>query len=87
LSHSPELVALVQTAIGLPVVFMALPAGALADVLDVRLPLLAAQTWMLLVAAGLSVLTALDAVTPAVLLAFTFLLGFGNAANMPAWRA
>ena len=43
LSSSPVMVALVQTAASLPLVFLALPAGALADMVDRRKLLLAAH--------------------------------------------
>src|SRR5829696_1763831 len=80
-------VALVQTAVSLPVVLLALPAGAAADVFDRRRLLLATQTWMLASAAALCLATVLGLASPAVVLALTFLLGLGNAANAPAWQA
>ena len=43
-SGSPALVALVQTAVSLPIVLLALPAGAAADVVDRRRLLLATQS-------------------------------------------
>ena len=49
-------VALVQTAVSLPVVLLALPSGAAADVFDRRRLLLTTQTWMLLSAAALCLL-------------------------------
>src|SRR5262245_26447812 len=48
LTTSPMLVALVETAGSLPIVLLALPAGALADVVDRRRLLLVTQSWMLL---------------------------------------
>src|SRR5215510_3826848 len=57
LTKSPILVALVETAGSLPVVLLALPAGAFADLIDRRKLLLATQTWMLVVAALMGVLT------------------------------
>jgi MFS family permease len=86
-SGSATLVALVQTAVSLPIVLLALPAGAAADVVDRRRLLLATQTWMLLSAAALCAATLLGLASPAVVLALTFLLGLGNAANAPAWQA
>ena len=80
-------VALVQTAVSLPVVLLALPAGAAADVFDRRRLLLATQTWMLVSAAALCAATVLGLASPTVVLALTFLLGLGNAANAPAWQA
>src|SRR3954465_11655991 len=64
LSTSALMVALVQAATNLPMFVLALPAGALADILDRRRLLLAAQGWMLLVAAALAALTFAGSVTP-----------------------
>jgi MFS family permease len=86
-SGSPALVALVQTAISLPIVLLALPAGAAADVLDRRRLLLTTQSWMLVSAAALCLATVAGRGSPAVVLTLTFLLGLGNAANAPAWQA
>jgi MFS family permease len=49
--------------------------------------LLFSQTWMLLAAATLGVLTLTGAVTPRTLLAVTFAMGLGVALNGPAWQA
>jgi len=87
LAPSPLMVSLIQTAEALPVFLLALAAGALADVLDRRRLLIFSQSWMLGAAAGLGVLTLLHLTTPQLLLAFTFLLSFGNALNGPAWQA
>jgi MFS family permease len=87
LTLSPVMVALMQTATSLPIVLLALPAGALADMLDRRRMLLFAQGWMLASAAALSVLTVLGATTPWLLLILTFALGAGAAMNAPAWQA
>ena len=86
-SGSTALVALVQTATSLPIVLLALPAGAVADVVDRRRLLLATQSWMLVSAAALCAATLAGLASPAVVLALTFLLGLGNAANAPAWQA
>ena len=87
LTPSSVMVALVQTATSLPVFFLALPAGALADVLDRRRLLLVTQGWMLLTAMILGALTLLDLTTPWTLLWLTFSLGVGAAMNAPAWQA
>lgn len=57
LTPSPLLVALMQTAASLPIFFLGLPAGAVADVVDRRKLLLATEGWMLLVALVLGLLT------------------------------
>ncbi|MEW2288451.1 MFS transporter [Streptomyces sp. NPDC047841] len=85
--HGAALVTLVQTAAGLPVVLLALPAGVVADRFDRRSVLLAAQFAMLAVSGVLAVLAFLDVLTPAVLLVLTFLLGCGTALMGPAWQA
>jgi MFS family permease/quinol monooxygenase YgiN len=85
--RSPLLVALVQTASSLPIVVLALPAGAWADLVDRRRLLLGAQVGMFLAAAALAAMTFLGAATPAVILTLTFLLGCGNAVASPAWQA
>lgn len=87
LTPSPLMVALMQTATSLPFFLLALPAGALADILDRRRLLLIMQGWMLAVAAVLGVLTLVGAATPWLLLALTFALGLGAAMNTPAWQA
>lgn len=76
-----------QSATSLPVFLVALPAGALADIVDRRRLLLFWQGWMLVAAAGLGVLTLVGATTPWVLLTLTFALGLGAAMNAPAWQA
>src|SRR5512138_3192622 len=52
---SPAMVALLQTAMTLPFFLMALPAGALADIIDRRKILIAAQAVMLLAACALGI--------------------------------
>jgi MFS family permease len=84
---SAQMVALVQASVTLPIMLLSLAAGALADTVDRRKIMLAAQTFMLLVSAGLSVMTYLGLITPWVLLSFTFLIGCGVAFNGPAWQA
>src|SRR5215467_4920914 len=87
LTKSPILVALVETAGSLPVVLLALPAGAFADLIDRRHLLLVTQTWMLVVAALMGGLTLSGLMTPWSLLLLTFTLGLGSAMNSPAWQA
>ncbi|BCS32606.1 MFS transporter [Luteitalea sp. TBR-22] len=84
---TPALVALVQTATSLPVFFLALPAGALADIVDRRRLMLWAQAWSLAAATLLGVLTLSNLVTPWGLLALTFAIGVGAAASTPAFQS
>jgi len=87
LTSSTLLVALVETAGSLPVVLLAVPSGAFADLIDRRRLLLITQAWMLIVAATLGVLTVFGLTTPWLLLSLAFALGLGAAANAPAWEA
>ncbi len=87
LTPSPVLVALVETAGSLPVVLVALPAGALADVVDRRRLLLVMQTWMCVAAGAMGILALMGHMNPARLLLLTFLLGVGSAMSNPVWQA
>jgi MFS family permease/quinol monooxygenase YgiN len=87
LSPSPVLIALMQAASSLPFFLLALPAGAIADVVDRRKMLLLTQGWMLLIATLLGVLTLANITNPWLLLILTFALSLGSAMNMPVWQA
>ncbi|TMA84973.1 MAG: MFS transporter, partial [Deltaproteobacteria bacterium] len=56
LAPSPLMVSLMQTATTFPFFVLALPAGALADVVDRRRMLILTQAWMLAAATALGVL-------------------------------
>ncbi len=87
LTMSPLMVSLVTAATTLPVFLVILPAGALADLVDRRRFLLITQSWMVVAAALLGMLTLEHFVTPWMLLLFTFILGLGAVMNDPAWQA
>jgi predicted MFS family arabinose efflux permease len=87
LTPDPLPVALMQTATTLPALVLGLPAGSLADRIDRRRLLLACQTWMLLCAVVLAVLTVLQVITPWLLLGLTFALGIGSVINAPTWSS
>ena len=84
---SPLVVSLVQAASSLPIVLLALPAGAWADMVDRRRLLLGAQLAMFLAAAALAITTFAGTVSPALILTLTFALGCGNAVAGPSWQA
>ena len=84
---SAQMVALVQASVSLPIMLLSLLAGALADTVDRRRMMLAAQGFMLSVSVVLAIVTALGWITPWLLLTFTFLIGCGTAFNGPAWQA
>jgi MFS family permease len=87
LEHSALMVALVQTAISLPVVLLALPAGALGDIVDRRRLLIASQVLALAAAGLLAALTFADKIGAWSLLGLTLAVGVGDALRRPAWQA
>jgi MFS family permease len=87
LAPSPMMVSLVQAASMLPVFLLALPSGALADIVDRRRYLIVAQAWMCAMGLLLCALTATGMMGPWGLLALTFAIGAGSAMNFPAWAA
>jgi len=86
LTTSATLVALIQTAAGLPVVLLAVPAGAIGDLVDRRRLLIASQSLMLLAAALLAGLAIAGLLTPLVLLALIFAVGAGQTLTSPTWQ-
>jgi len=87
LSPAPISVSLVQAATIIPTFLFALPAGALADTMDRRRFLIAAQVWTLLAAATLAGLTYAGRIDASGLIALTFAIGLGTAMYQPAWGA
>jgi MFS family permease len=87
LSHSPSLVAMMQTAQMAPGLLIALPAGALVDRCDRRLFLLGAASWQILAIVSLALLAGFRVLAPWQLLLFTFLLSVGSVAQGPAAAA
>ncbi|MDD3847017.1 MAG: MFS transporter [Syntrophorhabdaceae bacterium] len=84
---SPFMVAMLQTSMTLPFFIMALPAGALADILDRRKLLIGAQLVMLLSALFLGIVTLAGIVTPVTILFLTFILGTAASVNAPTWQS
>lgn len=87
LTTSAALVALLTTASAAPAFALALPAGAMADIVDRRRMIVGTQAAQLLVAAVLGVLTIAHATTPGLLLLLTLLLGIGFTLGFPAYAA
>lgn len=87
LNDSPGMVALVQTSMMLPLMIVTLPAGAIADMFDKRITAMAGLAFAALSAAGLTVVTHLELLTPWLLLAFCALTGAGVALFIPPWQA
>jgi MFS family permease len=87
LGAGPMYVALIQTAATLPFFLLALPAGAIGDIVDRRKLILYTESWMVCAALALAVVTLTGLVTPSILLALTFALSAGDAFETPTWRA
>jgi MFS family permease len=87
LGAGPMYVALTQTASTLPFFLLALPAGAIGDIVDRRKLILYTEAWMLCAAMALAVATLIGVITPWILLALTFALSAGDAFETPTWRA
>jgi MFS family permease len=87
MTASADKVALVQTALMLPIMLISMPAGAIADMYDRRIIAVISLSIALTGATALAVLSWLGAVTPEILLAFCFVVGSGNALFGPSWQA
>ncbi len=87
LAPQPLIVAMVQAATIMPVFLLALPGGAMADIVDRRVFLIGTQIWTILAATLLAVLTILHLMTAFWLLVLTFAIGIGSALTQPAWSA
>jgi predicted MFS family arabinose efflux permease len=87
LTADPLVVSLVQVATSVPMFLFALPAGALADILDKRRLLITVEVALMGVSTVIAALVSFELVNPTVLLFFTFLLGAAAALTAPAWQA
>src|SRR6516165_9617500 len=87
MAASADKVALVQTALMLPIMLIAMPAGAIADMHDRRIVALVSLAIALIGATTLTVLAWLDLVPPNLLLALCFVVGSGMALMGPAWQS
>src|SRR5438067_1980655 len=87
LNPQPLIVSLVQVATTLPIFLFAVPAGALADIVDKRRFLILGEVAVTAVSAVFAVIVSLGAATPGNLLLFTFLIGAVAAMTAPAWQS
>ena len=87
LNAGPAYVALTQTASALPFFILALPAGAIGDIVDRRKVILFTELWMVSVAVVLAAMTIAGTMSPILLLLLTFALSAGDAFETPTWRA
>ncbi|MBB4375086.1 MFS family permease [Bradyrhizobium sp. cir1] len=87
MTSAADMVALVQTALMLPVMLISMPAGAIADMYDRRVVCLVSLGISLVGATALATLAWFGLVTPNVLLALCFVVGSGAALMDPAWQS
>lgn len=87
LSDSPSMIALVQTAMMVPLMLVALPAGAVADMFDRRKIAMVGLGFSIVSSAVLATIAYMDLTTPWLLLLFCVLIGGGVALYNPSWQA
>ncbi|MCO5066718.1 MAG: MFS transporter [Rhizobiaceae bacterium] len=87
ISTSADMVALVQASAALPIMLFSAVSGAIADNFNRRKIMLAAQVFMLLTSVSLTLAVYAEAMSPWLLLVFTFLMGCGTALHNPSWQA
>jgi MFS family permease/quinol monooxygenase YgiN len=83
----PAMVALVPAASLLPMFLLALPAGALADIIDRRRYLLIALAWLFFAAGMLAFFSINGLISAWGLIGLTFCMGMGTAMMMPGFQA
>jgi MFS family permease len=87
LDSDPLMVAFVQAAASLPMFLFALPAGALADIIDKRRFILTLEVLVTLVSVVFAGLVSADLVTARTLLLFMFVSSTLSALEAPAWQS
>ena len=87
LTTHPLMVSLVQVATSLPMFLFALPAGALADIVDKRRFLIVVEIATAVASAMFAALVTFDVVTPITLLVFMFVIGAASAMTAPPWQS
>ena len=87
LDPDPLIVSLVQVANNLPMFLFAIPAGALADIVDRRRLLIFGETAITITSAAFAALVWLHLMTPLSLLLFSFIVTVGSAITAPGWQA
>jgi len=83
----PLLVSLVQVATSLPMFLFALPAGALADIINQRHFILTLEILTAGIAGLFAILASAGWVAPSTLLLFTFAIGIVEALEAPSWQS
>lgn len=81
------IVSMVQVANSLPMFLFAIPAGALADIVNQRRFLIVGESAVTLASAAFAALVWLRLITPGSLLLFSFIVSVGSAITAPAWQS
>ena len=81
------IVSMVQAANSLPMFLFAIPAGALADIVNQRRFLIFGESAITIVSTAFAALVWLGLITPGTLLVFSFVVTIGSAMTAPAWQA
>jgi MFS family permease len=81
------IVSMVQVANSLPMFLFAIPAGALADIVNQRRFLIFGESTITIVSTAFAALVWLHLITPVSLLLFSFIVTVGSAMTAPAWQS
>ena len=87
LNPDPFIVSMVQVANSLPMFLFAIPAGALADIVNQRRFLIFGECSITIASTAFAALVWLHLITPGSLLVFSFIVTVGSAVTAPAWQA
>jgi MFS family permease len=87
LNPDPFIVSMVQVANSLPMFLFAIPAGALADIVNQRRILIFGEASITVASTAYAALVWLQLITPGSLLLFSFIITVGSAITAPAWQA
>jgi MFS family permease len=87
LNPNALIVAMVQVANSLPMFLFAIPAGALADIVNQRRFLIFGESSITVVSIAFAALVWLHLITPTSLLVFSFVVSVGSAMTAPAWQS
>jgi predicted MFS family arabinose efflux permease len=87
LDPNPLIVSMVQVANSLPMFLFAIPAGALADIVDQRRLLIFGEAAITITSTAFAALVWLHLITPVTLLLFSFVVTVGSAITAPGWQA
>jgi predicted MFS family arabinose efflux permease len=87
LDPSPLSVSLIQVANALPMFLFAIPAGAVADIVDQRKFLIVGEIAITVTSSIFALFVTKHWITPSNLLVFTFIVTIGSAVTAPAWQS